>query len=57
MKTENKLTPYQRIMNAAKRGTGLRLSAKEVWQLSYDTAISDAAKNDTDSKEALEPKP
>ncbi len=32
-------TPYQRIMRAAKRGTGLRLSAEDAAMLSFDHAI------------------
>ena len=39
-------TPYQRIVRAAARGTGLRLSAGEVRQLSTDTAISYRAELD-----------
>lgn len=34
---------YERIMRAAKRGTGMKLSAEDVWLLSMDTAIIDAA--------------
>ena len=33
-------SPYQRIVRAAARGTGLRLSAEEIQALSTDTAIS-----------------
>lgn len=40
------MTPYQKIMRAAKRGTGIRLSFDEVWQLSRDEAISAAAAYD-----------
>lgn len=32
--TKKKLSPAQKIMRAAKRGTGLRLTADQVWQLS-----------------------
>ena len=42
------MTPYQRIMLAAKRGTGVRLTADEVWQMSNDTAIADRAAVDDD---------
>jgi hypothetical protein len=37
--TKPRLTPWQRIAQAAKRGTGLRLSADEVFRLSMDDAI------------------
>ncbi len=40
------LTPHQKIMRAAKNGTGLRLNADEVWVLSMDDAIATAATND-----------
>ena len=39
-------TPHQRIMRAAERGTGLRLSADEVRRLSRDDAIATCARND-----------
>ena len=41
-----KRTIYQRIMQAAEKGTGLRLSADDVARLSSDSAIWMAAKND-----------
>jgi hypothetical protein len=44
MKSE--LTPQQKIMRAAKRGTGLRLTADEVHALSLDDAIRQCALND-----------
>lgn len=34
-----RLTPHQKIMRAAKRKTGLRLTSAEVWALSCDSAI------------------
>ena len=40
-----KRTIYQRIMQAAKRGTGLRLSADDVARLSADSAIWMAARH------------
>lgn len=40
------LTPYQKIMRAAKRRTGLRLSPDEVRALSGDDAIATVAMND-----------
>ena len=39
----SRLDPWQKIMRAAKRGTGLRLNADEVWQLSLDDAIEQMA--------------
>ncbi len=45
-------SPYQRIMIAANKGVGLRLSLEEVFQLSLDTTIRQAAENqDEKSKE------
>lgn len=41
-----KLTPHQKIMRAAKRETGLRLTAEEVYDLSRDDAIATCAAND-----------
>lgn len=41
-----KLTPYQRIMRAADKGVGMRLSAEECFQMSTDTAISHLAELD-----------
>lgn len=38
-----RLDPWQKIMRAAKRGTGLKLSADEVLRLSYDDAIATTA--------------
>lgn len=40
-------TVYQRIMQAAKRGAGLRLSADDVWQLTQDDAIETRAERDS----------
>ena len=45
------MTPYQRIMRAANRGTGVRLSAHEVLLLSLDIAIDHAAANDDEDDE------
>lgn len=45
---KNKQTPYQRIMLAAKRHCGVRLTATEVRQLSGDSAISERALYDDD---------
>ena len=35
--------PHKRIVDAAKKGRGLRLSAHEVWLLANDDAIARAA--------------
>lgn len=40
------MTPHQKIMRAAKRGTGCRLTADEVIQLSMDDAVATRAAND-----------
>lgn len=50
----SKWTPYQRIMRAAKRGTGVRLSADEVFALSADDAISTCAANDDAEQKEIE---
>lgn len=34
-----RITPYQKIMRAMNRGTGVRLTAKDVLELSLDDAI------------------
>lgn len=49
-------SPYIRIMRAAERGTGVRLTAEEVEELSMDHAILYAATNDEvmDEDSALE---
>jgi len=47
-----KLTPHQRIVRAAQRGAGLRLSADEVFTLGVmDDAIVSAALNDDERQE------
>lgn len=43
---EWKKTPWQRIIIASEKGSGIRLSADEVWQLSRDDAIVTKALND-----------
>lgn len=35
--------PYNRIMNAAEAGRGVRLTADEVWKMHLDGAIADHA--------------
>ncbi len=46
-----KLSPYQRIMRASRRGIGLNLNSEEVFSLSMDVAIVDAAFNDDERQE------
>lgn len=43
-------------MRAAKRGTGLRLTADEVWKLACDDAIETKANNDS-RDQAKDPTP
>ena len=45
----SKLTPHQRIMRAAEKGRGLRLTADEVHALSMDGAIETCATNDDEA--------
>ena len=40
------MNTYARIMHAAKGSYGVRLSREEVWLLSVDTAIQEAARED-----------
>lgn len=40
-----KVNPYLRIMRAAAKGKGVKLSAEEVWHLSHDSAIATVATN------------
>lgn len=47
-----KLTPYQKIIRACIRGTGVRLSAKDVQDMSMNTTIIDIAAED-DAAEQL----
>lgn len=42
-----KLTPWQKIVIAGNKGTGLRLTAKEVGELWMDDAICTRAANDS----------
>lgn len=44
------MTPHQKIMRAAKRGTGTRLSSEEVFLLSMDDAVAMAAQNDDEEQ-------
>lgn len=45
------MTPWQRIMRAAKRGTGLRLSPDDALRLSRDDAIETRAALDDERDE------
>jgi hypothetical protein len=45
-----KQTPHQKIMQAAKRGTGCHLTRDEVVQLSMDDAIATCAANDDENE-------
>lgn len=45
-----KFSPYQRIILAANRGVGIRLSALEVASMSLDNAISSLADNDWEAQ-------
>lgn len=43
------MTPHQKIMRAARRGTGTHLTAEEVQALSLDDAIATCAANDDEN--------
>lgn len=49
---EKTLSPWERILRAAQRGEGLRLSPDEVWALRMDDAIVTAAQNEEDRRKA-----
>ena len=49
-----RLTCYQRIMRAAKKGVGVRLSADEAFQLSMDDAVMQVAQADDEEAEPRE---
>ncbi len=44
------MTPHQRIMHAAAKGSGIRLSASECAELSRDQAIAQCALNDDEDE-------
>jgi len=48
------LTVHRRIMRAAKRNTGLKLTAVDVRDLSRDNAIETCARNDDEADEEAE---
>lgn len=45
------MTPYQRIMRAAEKGRGVRLSADDVRRMAMDHAIVTLAENDDDEQD------
>lgn len=45
------LSPWEKIMRAYRRGTGLRLTAEEISELGQDSAIEQKAANDAYDKE------
>ena len=47
-----KLTPWARIVRAGRRGTGVRLSAEDVYRLNGDGAIVLRGELDLDHNEA-----
>jgi hypothetical protein len=47
---DNNWTPWERIIRAADRGTGLRLSASEIQSLGMDGAIAQKASNDAEER-------
>lgn len=55
MTTQEKSTPHQRIVKAAKRGTGMRLSADDVQVLATDDAIITRAMSDDEAAGIGEP--
>lgn len=52
--SEKKLNVYQKIMRAAARGKGVRLSSSEVFFLSLDHAIEEAARDEEDKAPSQE---
>ena len=52
-----KLSPHQRIMRAAAKGAGVRLTAKEVAYLAMDASIETRALHDDDVAAGLQPTP
>ena len=46
---KKRLTIHQKIMRAARRGTGMRLTADDVWALRMDGCIEKCAENDDQS--------
>lgn len=54
MTTKWRKTPYQRIVEAANKGKGVRLSALDVARMSLDEAISMLAENDDQDERRTE---
>lgn len=50
----NTLTPWEKIVRAANRNTGLTLTADEVYMLRMDDAIVQAAENEREKREATQ---
>lgn len=50
----SKLTACERLVRAAQRGTGLRLTAEEVWSLGCSDPIKSAAEQDKKRREQEE---
>jgi hypothetical protein len=55
-KKRRRKSPWQKIMRAAKRQTGLYLDAAEALQLSRDDAIATVALDDDDRDAGQEPR-
>lgn len=51
---EKTLSPWERIVRAARRGTGLNLSPDEAWALYMDEAIQSRAEQDSVERRARE---
>ncbi len=49
-----RLSPYQRIVRAAKAGRGVRLSADETFSLAHDDAIATVAAQDDEDPDWAE---
>lgn len=49
MDGRKKLTPWQKIMRAGQKGTGVRLTAEDCHQLSLDDAIETRAQLDNEA--------
>lgn len=51
---EKTLTVYERIVRAARRGTGMNLSPDDAWHLYMDEAIKSRAEQDTEERRSRE---
>lgn len=54
MSASKRLTPYQRIVRAAEKGRGVRLTVAEVFALSRDHAIYSRAEGDDEPAREIE---